>query len=154
MTRKPLSSVFLVLTLAAGGCTSVTRDDSVTLPGVIAAAVALPAPVLVAPDTVRAGASFTATVSSFGTSCASPENVTVLLGGGQPNIADVSVWDRQQLGGSCTAAIRGISRAIELSFPNVGTATIRVRGRFEARTAAGTDSLVVVEKQLVVRPTA
>ncbi len=141
----------LVLLLAAIGCSSTTDPEYVTVPGVIAAAVALPAPVIVAPDTVLVNAQFSITVNSFGTSCATAETASALLGGGTPDVAIVSVWDRQQVGGTCTTTVRALPRTLTLFFTRVGTATIRVRGRYEGGAAAGGDSLVFVEKRVVVQ---
>jgi hypothetical protein len=65
--------------------------------------------------------------------------------------ADMTVYDEQRVGGTCSAAVSALPRAVPLRFTSVGPALIQVRGRAEARNSAGLDSMVVVEKTVIVR---
>ncbi len=137
-----------VATLWCVGCSSPTGDDSATVPGVIAIGGGSMARVLVAPDTVAAGVPFTVSVTTFGSvSCTRPSETLASIG---PALADLSVWDLQR--GVCsTDDLSPFPREISLKFTGDGVATIRVRGRALVRTVAGQDSVVVIEKSVVVR---
>ena len=131
------------------GCSSSTGADSVIVPGVIATGGGSMARVLVAPDTVAVGVPFTVSVTTFGSgSCTRPSATLASVG---PALADLSVWDLQRVGVECTDDLSPFPRDISLKFTGVGVATIRVRGRALVRTVAGQDSVVVIEKSVVVR---
>ena len=130
------------------GCLSPTDNDGMTVPGVIAIGVGSSARVLVAPDTVAVGVPFVVSVTTFGSvSCTRPSATLASIG---PAFADLSMWDLQR--GDCTTDdVTAFPRDISLKFSGVGVATIRVRGRALVRTASGQDSVVVIEKSVVVR---
>ena len=139
----------LVAAVWCVGCSSPTGGDSVIVPGVIAIGGGSMARVLVAPDTVADGVPFTVSVTTFGSgSCTRPSATLASMG---PAFADLSVWDLQLVGVGCTDDLRPFPRDISLKFTGVGVATIRVRGRALVRTVAGQDSVVVIEKSVVVR---
>jgi hypothetical protein len=139
----------LVAAISCSGCSSPTGTDSVIVPGVIATGGALADRVLVAPDTVDDGVPFTVTISTFGSgSCTRPSATRVVMGAA---LAELSVWDVQRVGVPCTDDLRTFPRDIPVTFTGVGVATVRVRGRALARGGAGEDSVVVIEKAVVVR---
>jgi hypothetical protein len=140
----------LVAAVWCVGCSSPTGEDSVIVPGVIATTGGgTISRVLMAPDTVADGVSFTVTVRTIGSgSCTRP---SASLSGLGPALAEVSVWDLQRVGVPCTRDLREFPRDISLKFTGVGVATIRVRGRAQARTVTGEDSIVFAEKSVVVR---
>lgn len=139
----------LVAAIGCVGCASPTESESVVVPGVIATGSGFPVRVLAAPDTVTAGVPFTVTVTTFGSgSCTRPSPTLATVG---PALADLSVWDLQRVGVPCTDDLRSFPRDVSLTFTGTGVATIRVRGRSLARTAAGQDSVVVIERPVVVR---
>ena len=81
-----------------------------------------------APDTVRLGAAFTATVYSFGSSsCTTPDGVKLTL---EPAVARVIPFDRVPADNSvaCTADISPRPHPVELRFTEPGTATIVAEG--------------------------
>ncbi len=119
------------------------------VPGVIAGGGITMARVLVAPDTVADGVPFTVSVSTFGSGSCTRASATLSSVG--PALVDMSMFDQQRVGIPCTDDLRQFRRDISLKFAGVGVATIRVRGRAQARTAAGQDSIVEIEKSVVVR---
>jgi hypothetical protein len=95
---------------------------------------------LTSPDTVWSGVAFTATVTTFGTPCTSPDGARVTF---HANTADVTPYDRVQ-GGPCVSTAVPLPRPIVLTFPTAGTAAIYLHGR------AGTGEAVTVSKALTV----
>ncbi len=65
--------------------------------------------------------------------------------------AELTLFDREQVGGACTADLRQFPRSVTVQFDAVGIASIRVRGRSSTRTSDRLDSLVVFERPVVVR---
>jgi hypothetical protein len=149
--RKPFGSCAAALIVSAvfAACSSPTGDDFVTVPGVIMSGGGLAARVIVAPDTVRAGEDFAATLSTFGSSSCTRPTATLAYAGSA--LIDLSLYDLQRVSGPCTDDLQQFPRNVSLQFTSVGLATIRVRGRALARAANGQDSLVVIEKVVVVR---
>ena len=153
MSRKPKQLAFiagsLVVSAWCSGCSTITGEDFATVPGVISSGSITATRVIVAPDTVRAGERFIASISTFGSgSCTRPTSSTSYLGG---SLADISVWDRLQVSGICTSDLKQFPRDVSIVFTTPGLATIRVNGQALARAANGQDSLVVIEKRVVVQ---
>lgn len=106
-------------------------------------------PIIVAPDTVQAGSSFTATIHSFGSSsCTMPDGVALTL---MPSEARVTPYDLVPNGGGyvCTADYAPRPHPIELRFTSVGPATIVALGQVFDRAGPGRIPGTVT-KQLVV----
>jgi hypothetical protein len=102
-----------------------------------------------APDTVTAGVPFTVVVTSFGSSsCTRPDGATLSVDGA---VANITVWDRVQVSGGCTDDLRAFPRDVTVQFSGAGTARIRVTGRPLALPPAGADSLIVLERSVLVR---
>ena len=94
---------------------------------------------LVVPDTVAAGVSFTARVTTFGSSsCTQPDGATVRVAGA---VAEITPYDRRATGGVCTADIHPFPRDVQLRFASPGPAVVRVRGSHSA----------MVERTVIVR---
>lgn len=100
---------------------------------------------LAVPDTVAAGAPFTATVTTFGSSsCTRPAGAELEVRG---LVAEVVPYDRDATRAQvCTDDLRPFPRDVAVRFAAPGRATVRVRGRdLQGRPA-------VVEARVVVRP--
>ena len=108
------------------------------------------AAVLDAPDSVRVGAAVSVRVTTYGSgSCTRDAGADLRM---SYLLAEITPIDRQQTSGPCTDDLRPYARAVALQFDVAGIATVRVRGRRQARTPDGRDSLVMREKTIVVRP--
>jgi hypothetical protein len=85
-------------------------------------------PVIEAPDTVRLGIAFAATVNSFGSSsCTTPDGVKLTLEAAQARVIPFDrVPDSDEV--ACTADITAIPHPVELRFTEPGTATIVADG--------------------------
>jgi len=108
------------------GCVGPTSPDTRRVVGLIDANG--PFPTIVAPDSVQAGAWFTATVYSFGSSsCTIPDGVGLTLGAAE---ARVIPYDRvpADRGAVCTADISPRPHVVELHFTRPGEASILVQG--------------------------
>lgn len=141
------ASVGTLMLVAA--CSTITGNDFARVRGLIVPSPGFAARVITAPDTVSAGVRFTVSVTSFGSgTCTRADGATVSMAG---VLVTISVWDREQIGGVCTDDLRPYPREVSLRINDAGRAMIRVQGRGYPRAANGQDSVVVVEKQIVVR---
>ena len=103
-----------------------------------------------APDTVRLGVTFNATVNSFGSSsCTSPDGVELTLG---PAEARVIPYDRILVGKdvACTPDMAPIPHPVALKFTEAGAATIVADGM--VHEAAGQRVRGTATKTIVVLP--
>lgn len=146
----PLRARAAALLLSANcvACSSPTDVQTQIEVGVIAPGVGITARVIVAPDSVRIGEQFSALISTYGSSSCTRAHTALAYTGSA--YLDLSVYDARRVSGGCTRDLRAIVRDVPIRFTDVGVATIRVHGRAAARTAAGQDSLVVVERRVVV----
>lgn len=104
---------------------------------------------IVAPDTVQAGVSFTATIHTFGSSsCITPDGVGLTL---TPSEARVTPYDLVPASGGvvCTMDYAARPHPVELRFTSAGSATIVALGQVFDRSASGRIPGTVT-KQLVV----
>ena len=99
---------------------------------------------LTVPDSIRAGVTFTATVSTFGsTGCIRPDRSQVLASGPQADITPYdSVWSGSP---PCLPGWQGYSRSVELTFAAPGSALVRLHGR-------GFGGDLTFERTVTVRP--
>ena len=105
-------------------------------------------PVIEAPDTVRLGAAFTATVNSFGNGCTTPDGVKLTL---LPAEARVIPFDRVPTDDDvlCADVLAVLPHAVALHFTQPGTATIDADGmvygpNFERARGTVTKAVTVV----------
>lgn len=103
-----------------------------------------------APDTVRAGMPFSASVSIVGSGtieCNRPDGASVQLG---DRVARVEVFVRVPRGGAaCTDDLRAYPIPVTVTFPSAGTATIRLIGLKGGAPSATLDS---IERHVLVIP--
>jgi len=99
---------------------------------------------LQAPDTARAGAVFSVTVSTYGsTGCIRPDQSDVQRAQSSVNI---TVYDSLWVGTpTCLPDWHQYSRALELRFDVAGSAVVRLHGR-------GADSALTFQRVITVRP--
>ena len=120
-------SVLVAFALAA--CSSATGADRERVVGVISIYPDRETPgTLVVPDTVSAGASFTAEVTTFGSSsCTRAAGAEVSSEG---RVAEIVPFDFEATGANvvCTDDLRAFSRLVQLRFSTVCEAVVRVRG--------------------------
>jgi hypothetical protein len=103
----------------------------------------LPIDPLLLPDTVEARAPFTATVSTFGSSCFRPDGADVRT---TDLLADITPYDLVPPPESfCTADFRALPRPVTLSFATPGSGLIRLHGR-------GFNGDLTVQRSVTVRP--
>jgi len=97
-----------------------------------------------APDTVLAGARFTVTISTFGsTGCIRPNRSQVQLEGSAANITPYdSVWSNNP---PCPPGWQAYPRTVELRFDMAGTGRIQLHGR-------GFVHDLTLERTIIVRP--
>jgi hypothetical protein len=97
--------------------------------------------VIEAPSTVRAGQSFSITVSTFGNSCVSAAGADVVV---QGLVATITPYDVIS-GGTCLDYLKAYPRTLELRFGQAGRATILVNGRsfYQAGTISTERPLLV-----------
>jgi hypothetical protein len=103
-----------------------------------------------APDTVQVGATFIATVNSFGSStCTTPDGVELTL---RPAEARVTPYDRITIekDAVCTADLAPVPHRVQLQFTQPGAATIVAEGMVEQ--ASGGRARGTVTKAVVVVP--
>jgi hypothetical protein len=142
----------LLLTGMVGlaGCSTLTGPDTRRVVGLIDAG-GSSLSTIVAPDTVQAGATFTATVHSFGSSsCTTPDGVELTLA---PTEARVTPYDRVPADrrAVCTADLSPHPHPVELRFTRAGLAIIVAQGEvIDATTRRRTPGAVT--KQLLVLP--
>lgn len=85
-----------------------------------------PSESLVVPDTVAAGTSFTARVTTYGSSsCTRPDGVSTRVAGA---VAEIIPYDVRETRGACTADIHPFPRDVQLRFATPGPAVVRVIG--------------------------
>jgi hypothetical protein len=110
---------------------------------------------IIAPDTVMAGVSFGATISTIGLSgCWRAGGAEIATP--SATLAVVLPFDAVEGGAGgearfCTAALVDLPRVVTLRFDTPGTATIRVEGRFVVGEETVPGAAANVEKQIVVR---
>lgn len=121
------SSILFALALAA--CSSATGTNQKRVVGLISIYNDRETPsVLAVPDTVSAGATFTAEVMTFGSSsCTRAAGAEVSTEG---RVAEIVPFDFQATGAgvACTDDLRGFRRSVPLRFATAGDALVRVRG--------------------------
>ena len=137
-------SLKLVLTLAAAAtvaCSGPQDESSRRVLGLIDNGAA--GDPLALPDTVYAGASFVATVTTWGSPCNRADGAKVVLAG---LLADVTPYDLlPPPGTTCITSIRAFPRPVTLTFLTPGAATVRLHGR-----DATTDTVTVARSLLVL----
>ena len=99
---------------------------------------------LILPDTIRAGVTFRATVSTFGsTGCIRPDRSQVLATGLR---AEITPYDSAWSGSPpCLPGWEGRSRSVDLTFATPGSALVRLHGR-------GFTGDLTLERAVTVRP--
>jgi hypothetical protein len=142
MTRLPALAPLLLL----AACSGVIAPDPASrrVVGVIDVGGGTPR-ALAAPDTVAAGAPFTVTVTTFGSSsCTRADGAELEVRG---LVAEIVPYDRELTGDvACTDDLRPFPRDVTVSFAAPGQATVRVLGRGLGGGAS------VLEARVVVRP--
>ena len=131
----------------ATSCFASTDSETGRVVGIISSGGGGPT-VIEAPDTVRLGVAFTATMNSFGNSCTTPDGVKLTL---EPARARVIPFDRVPTEDDvvCAEILRGVPHPVELQFTAPGTATIVAEGmvygtNFERFRGTVTKAVVVV----------
>lgn len=155
----------LGLTVAAvlGACSSSTAPGESRVMGILemesgvqgslapsAASDASSRTVITAPDSVEAGVSFTAIVTTIGLSgCWEAAGEEIEL---DRNLAVVVPYDLNGMrdGVACTGALIELPHPVELQFAEPGEATLRVRGRKVFQENIERADTVVLEKRIVV----
>ncbi len=150
--REPTvkKSVFLLAVVGLGACGVLPGDSTqeVRGVGVLVDADHMPGDPLVVPDTVGAGVTFQATVTTYGpSSCWKADGATVDVAG---LTAEIVPYDVTTVGGGCTAVTVYPTRQVGITFGQTGIGTVRVKGR-QMGTDVGTQPTVLIEKQVVVR---
>ncbi|HEU0076169.1 MAG TPA: hypothetical protein VFQ76_00890 [Longimicrobiaceae bacterium] len=139
--------VLPALLLLAAACSGASDPDSRRVVGVIALDAGAPDPpgALAAPDTVAAGAPFTVTVTTRGSSsCTRADGAELELRG---LLAEIVPYDRDGTRlRACTDDLHAFPRDVTVRFAAPGRAVVRVRGR-DLRGGPA-----VVEAGVVVRP--
>ena len=107
--------------------------------------------VITAPDEVKAGVAFEATITTTGPAiCWRADGADTQVSG---NVAVVTPYDfsPENEDVACGAAIISLPRTVQITFDSPGEATLRVNGRkvVGGNTSAG--SSTVVEKQILVQ---
>lgn len=97
-----------------------------------------------APDTVRAGADFDVTVTTYGSSsCTQADGADVRRVEG---VVEITPYDRVPSGGAeCTADLAPHPRIVQVRIDEPGAATLRVSGR-------GSDGIVHFDRVVTVLP--
>jgi hypothetical protein len=127
---------------SAATCTSPLDQHEQRVVGVIDNA-GLAIDALVAPDTVRAGTSFAATVSTFGSSCIRPDGAEVVTASTR---VDITPYDWAPPPGTpCPRDLRVFPRSVTLVFSVPGSAVVSLHGR-------GATGALTIEKSLTVLP--
>ena len=141
-----LTAVIGAISIATS-CFAFTDSETGRVVGIISSGGGGPT-VIEAPDTVRVGVAFTATVNSFGNSCTTPDGVKLTL---EPARARVIPFDRVPTEDDvvCAEILRGLPHPVELQFTAPGTATIVADGmvygpNFEQVRGTVTKAVVVV----------
>jgi hypothetical protein len=137
--------VVVAVLAVASGC-GVHDPDTRRIVGLIDANPAMGT--IQAPDTVQLGATFSATVNSFGNSCTRPDSVELTL---EPARARVIPFDRIPADEDviCVDNLGALPHPVELRFTAPGTATIVAEGMvygtsFERVPGTVTKAVVVV----------
>ncbi len=161
----PTRFVILAVTLLATACgTSLTLPDSADAGRVVGIlewtqaptggglGEPPPGPGVTAPDTVRAGEPFRATVTTVGPSiCWTAAGASLEL---EPAVAVVTPYDHtpEDERTGCGDAVVALPRSVELRFTRAGEAILRVHGRkVVGREMRSAEHPMVLEKRIVVR---
>jgi PPE-repeat protein len=147
--RRPLILTGVLVVFA--GCSIITGPDTRRVIGTIDAS-GTGIPTIVAPDTVQAGSSFTATIHSFGSSsCTTPDGVALTL---LPSEARVTPYDLVPADGpiACTADFAPRPHPVELRFTSTGPATIVALGQVFHQNGQGLTPGTVTKQLVVVTP--
>jgi hypothetical protein len=121
IVRHPIAAILALGSVSCG----LVDPDTRRIVGFIDAD---PSSTIEAPDTVRLGLAFAATVNSFGSSgCTTPDGVKLTLG---PAEARVIPFDRVPADNSvaCPGDVSPRPHPVELHFTELGTATIVAEG--------------------------
>jgi hypothetical protein len=138
--RCPSAIVLLLVLASAGACNSPLDQGRQRIVGLIDNG-GLLVDALVLSDTVKAGVAFTATVSTFGSSCLIPDGATVSV---STLTAAITPYDLAPPPGSiCTADFRSHPRPVALVFVTPGTAVLILHGRGFGGPMSLTRSIVV-----------
>ena len=139
--------VIVAVAIVISACS--TGPDTERIVGVIDADLGIPT--ILAPDTVQAGVSFTATVNTFGSSsCTTPDGVALTL---ESAAARVIPYDLVPVGNDvvCTADMAPHPHPVELVFTAAGHASIVAEGDVFANAVPGR-TRGSVTKAVVVLP--
>jgi hypothetical protein len=148
VTRACAWSLERVIVFALAACALVVGPEFRRVRGIIDIGDARSRTV-VAPDTVMVGVSFLVDATTFGSgSCTQPDGSAVSVHGA---LAEIDVYDRERVRGACTTDLSRFPRSVLVQFDVAGLDTLRVRGRALNPTADRRDSVVVVERVVVVR---
>lgn len=100
--------------------------------------------VLQLPETIHAGETFQATVTTFGSSsCTRADGADVQQSASLAEITPYDLWASENV--DCTDDLRALPRSVSLRFDAPGDAVIRIRGRSLFRPEA------VIEQHVTVR---
>lgn len=144
LRRRAMPILAAGLAVAAAGCTAVSGPETDTVRGIlsleapestaaVSADVTGPSEVtegsIEAPDTVRVGEAFTATIRTVGLNgCWAPAGEDVTVEGLTATVVPFdSTGEREGI--ACTAALEFLDHALQLAFEEAGEATIEVQGR-------------------------
>jgi hypothetical protein len=147
--RRLLTLIGVLVGLA--GCSILTGPDTRRVIGLIDGS-GTGIPTIVAPDTVQAGSSFTATIHSFGSSsCTTPDGVTLTL---LPSEARVTPYDRVPGDGpvACTTDFAPRPHPVQLRFTSTGPATIVALGQVFHQSGQGLTPGTVTKQLVVITP--
>jgi hypothetical protein len=138
-SRCPSAIVLLLILASAGACNSPLDQGRHRIVGLIDNG-GVPIEPLALSDTVNVGVAFTATVTTFGSSCLIPDGATVSV---SDLTAAITPYDLAPPAGICTADFRSHPRPVALVFSTPGTAVVILHGRGFSGPISLTRSVVV-----------
>ena len=103
------------------------------------------------PDTVRAGETFTVTITTGGGGCERVGDEGVLLAERDAIVMVYDFTSANRPGVICTEELKALRHEVPLTFSKPGEAVIRVWGRKQTRTSPPYGEPTVIERRLVVR---
>jgi hypothetical protein len=139
--------IAIAVLACAAGC-GLLEPDSRRVVGLIHDGSVFTVPTIEAPDTVRQGVAFSATINTLGSSgCHTPDGVRLLSSG--PSEVRVVPYDRVPTNTPCTPDMRPIPHPVELHFTEAGAATIVAEGKV-AQPSGGLARGTVAKAVIVV----